>query len=270
MSKLSEIEPKEKPNVIDLLKSAGVDVSDWANCGTDASRNPKYCYEWSFIEPNKVAVFNLWFHRMEEKEGGIIMRNINLREDAKGIDEPARAHRALKFDDAIQTALKDRLQIRVIVQVGKPSGTTDTVAKRMLDPVAWTVTAYNMKTGDCTLTRGVHRFVDQFSVEQGAPQKPEQRDVSGKTFVRNPVVRSNVLLRANGKCEWCRKSGFVMPDGKIYLETHHVIPLSEDGLDIESNVAALCPNHHREAHHGANRPKMLKTLLKQLNKLFEQ
>jgi 5-methylcytosine-specific restriction protein A len=123
MSILSDIEPKDKPNVIELVKSAGVDVSDWANCNTYASRNPKYCYEWAFVEPNKVVVLNLWHHYMEEKTGGVIMRNINMREDAENIDEPSRAHRARMFDDAIQTALKDKLEVRVIVQIGKPPGT---------------------------------------------------------------------------------------------------------------------------------------------------
>jgi 5-methylcytosine-specific restriction protein A len=32
------------------------------------------------------------------------------------------------------------------------------------------------------------------------------------------------------------------------LETHHIIPLSEEGEDIEENVIALCPNDHRRAH----------------------
>lgn len=52
-----------------------------------------------------------------------------------------------------------------------------------------------------------------------------------------------------------------MADGKIYLETHHIVPLSEDGLDTEKNVAALCPNHHREAHHGVIKTEMRKKLL---------
>lgn len=265
MSQLSDIEPKFKPNVIDLVKAAGIDVSDWANCNTYPSRNPKYCYEWAFVEPKKVVVLNLWYHYMEEKKGGIILRNINLRGDAKEI-EPSRAHRAQMFDEAIQTALKDKLPVRVIVQVGKPPGTNDTVAKRALDPVPWSITDYDWKTGECTLRRGVHRFVDQFSIRDEAERKPERREVSGKAFMRSPIVRTNVLLRANGKCEWCGKLGFRMADGKIYLETHHVVPLSEDGLDVEKNVAALCPNHHREAHHGVNGGKMREKLLKRLSR----
>lgn len=168
---------------------------------------------------------------------------------------------------AIQTALNDKLQIRVVVLGGRrrninnPSEKASHVSKRLLDPIAWAVTAYDGKTGDCTLTRGVNQFVDQFSIEQESPQKPERREVSGQVFVRNPVVRSSVLLRAKGKCEWCGESGFLMADGRIYLETHHVVPLSEGGFDTESNVAALCPNHHREAHHGKIRNEMRKKLI---------
>jgi predicted HNH restriction endonuclease len=35
-----------------------------------------------------------------------------------------------------------------------------------------------------------------------------------------------------------------------YLETHHVIFLAHDGADKPTNVIALCPNDHREAHFG--------------------
>ena len=55
-----------------------------------------------------------------------------------------------------------------------------------------------------------------------------------------------------------------MCDGGVYLETHHVIPLSEGGSDTQRNVAALCANHHREAHHGARAPEIRDFLLKKL------
>lgn len=79
MSKLSEIEPKVKPNLIDLVKAAGVDVSDWANCKTVASRNPKYCYEWAFVEPKKVVVLNLWHEHMKERRDGTVFIELNNR-----------------------------------------------------------------------------------------------------------------------------------------------------------------------------------------------
>ena len=274
MSKLSEIEPSISRRVMDLVKEAGVDVSDWENFRGGkrmAAANPKYCYEWSFVEPQKVVVLNLWHNLMEEKAGGIIMRNLNMREFASKRSGPER-RRSLEMDKAIQTAIKDNLPIRIIVCAGKrrdindPTAKPSHVSKRLLDPMVWGVSAYEWKTGECTLTRGVNQFVDQFSVEQESPQKPERREVSGQAFVRSPDVRSNVLFRAKGKCEWCGESGFLMADGRIYLETHHVIPLSEEGFDVESNVAALCPNHHREAHHGKIRVEIREKLLERLKK----
>ena len=40
--------------------------------------------------------------------------------------------------------------------------------------------------------------------------------------------------------------------GEVFLETHHIVPLSEGGADSVKNAAAVCPNHHREAHYGAS------------------
>ena len=174
------------------------------------------------------------------------------------------------MDAAIQTAIKEKLPIRVVVLGGRrrninnPGEHASQVSKRLLDPVAWSVTSYDWNTGECTLTRGDHRFVDQFSIPEQTERKPERREVSGPAFVRSPIVRSNVLSRANGKCEWCGELGFKMADGRIYLETHHVVALSENGSDTESNVAALCPNHHREAHHGEKKNEMRKKLLEHL------
>jgi 5-methylcytosine-specific restriction protein A len=46
MSTLSEILPTTPRRLIDLVKAAGVDVSDWGNFAggeKNAARNPKYC-----------------------------------------------------------------------------------------------------------------------------------------------------------------------------------------------------------------------------------
>lgn len=72
----------------------------------------------------------------------------------------------------------------------------------------------------------------------------------GVSRSRSKDIRMFVLHRAGGKCEFCGSVGFTLPDGRIYLETHHVHQLSLGGPDSVTNVAALCANHHREAHHG--------------------
>jgi 5-methylcytosine-specific restriction protein A len=274
MSKLSEITPTSSPRMMDLVAAAGVDVSDWGNFKggkKKAASNPKYCYEWSFVEPKKVVVLNLWHDLMEENDDGIIMRSINMREFASKRPAPEKG-RSLKMDAAIQTAIKEKLPIRVIVLGGRRrninsfSESASRVSTRLLDPVTWSVAKYDWQNGACTLKQGADRFVDQFSIGEEPMQPPERRTVSGQVFNRSAEVRKKVLSRANGKCEWCETPGFVTSDGKIYLETHHIIPLSENGLDRVSNVVALCANHHREAHHGKNKAVVRETLLKRFDR----
>ncbi len=79
---------------------------------------------------------------------------------------------------------------------------------------------------------------------------PEYKKRMAGHYVRLQKVRSQVLKRAKGKCEACGAPGFVKVDGSEYLETHHIISLSEEGPDTTMNVIALCPNDHRRAHFG--------------------
>jgi 5-methylcytosine-specific restriction endonuclease McrA len=78
----------------------------------------------------------------------------------------------------------------------------------------------------------------------------------GKRYERNPQVREAVLRRAAGKCEYCGKRGFKRSDGARYLECHHIIALADEGADRVTNVIALCPGDHREAHFGARRAEI--------------
>ena len=83
---------------------------------------------------------------------------------------------------------------------------------------------------------------------------PEKKYRVSASFPRNQKIRSFVINRAQGCCEYCGERGFLMSDGKsCYLEAHHIIALADEGKDTVENVIALCPKHHREAHFGANR-----------------
>ncbi|WP_184003154.1 MULTISPECIES: HNH endonuclease signature motif containing protein [unclassified Paraburkholderia] len=86
-----------------------------------------------------------------------------------------------------------------------------------------------------------------------ANHKPEQIAVVTRAFRRNPDVIAEVLFRADGICESCRRPApFKRIDGRPYLEVHHHRPLADGGDDTVENAIALCPNCHRERHHGAN------------------
>ncbi len=264
---LEEIRPKSKARLMDLVQKAGVDVSDWANYKKGpkhAASNPKYCYEWSFVQPGKVVVLNLWFGVMQQEKFGITS-SFNMRklgDDCKRKSRKAMwTTRAYKMDEAIQEAAKNSLLIRVIVCDGSIRGLSDpdqkasSVRNRMLDPKPWSITKYDVQTGEYTLTRGgaIHsQYVDQFEDQIENAETPERVDRTGSVFKRDQKIRQLAMERANGLCEYCGKPGFKLADGRVFLETHHIIPLSAKGPDVIANVAALCPNHHREAHHGVN------------------
>lgn len=85
-----------------------------------------------------------------------------------------------------------------------------------------------------------------------APTRPVQITTIGKAYHRNPDVVAEVLFNAAGVCEGCKTSAPFKrnADGSPYLEVHHRTHLSEGGDDTVENAIALCPNCHRQEHHG--------------------
>ncbi|WP_370200428.1 HNH endonuclease [Roseibium sp.] len=88
---------------------------------------------------------------------------------------------------------------------------------------------------------------------QRAPRKPTKRLATVEVFERNPDVIAEALEQANGVCGACgRKGPFKRRrDGSLFLEVHHIKPLSDGGDDALDNVIALCPNCHRNEHFGS-------------------
>ena len=56
-----------------------------------------------------------------------------------------------------------------------------------------------------------------------------------------------------------------MGNGSRYVEAHHIIALGNDGPDTPDNVIGLCPEHHRQAHFGANAEKLESEFMRVLN-----
>jgi 5-methylcytosine-specific restriction protein A len=84
--------------------------------------------------------------------------------------------------------------------------------------------------------------------------QPRKRLTVQEYRERSLLVKTYALLRANGICELCQKPApFVSDAGIPFLEVHHIFRLADDGPDDPENVAALCPNCHREAHFGINK-----------------
>jgi len=85
-----------------------------------------------------------------------------------------------------------------------------------------------------------------------AVRMPERIQLLSTGFRRNADVIVEVLRRASGVCEKCKKPAPFLrrSDGTPFLEVHHWKPLADGGEDTVENAGALCPNCHREAHFG--------------------
>jgi 5-methylcytosine-specific restriction enzyme A len=289
MSLKDKLKPHDNRRVMDLVAEAGVDVARWAQSKKGRpiqtpAANPAHVYEWAFVEPDKVVVLNLWYDEIEEQDGQLT-RDLNLREWSEARQQSttlkpgqrlASSRRASSMDRAIAYAYDNHLPVRVIIGDGPRRDYSDPksqmpsrMLRRKLDEQTWFVQRYDHGTGNCRLHRGATpRFTDQFST--GQDHLPKQREVTGKAWERDYKVRVAVLGRAQGICEFCGKSGFMTAGGEVYLETHHVIPLSEGGGDHEGNVVAICPNDHREAHHGERRDAIRDRLLAMLCEMYDE
>ena len=278
-AQLAALKPTRKDRVFDLVQDLGFDVSDWIATASNPSKiraNPKYCYDWSFIVPGERAIFNLW-HGAMRAEGSEIVYRDNFRQNSdfhrRNGGKSQWIMRGEKLDRDAAEAARHNLPVRVIVVDGwrreteNPSSESSHVDKRQLDSLEWHVRDYNRSTGAFVLVRGPGRarYIDQFDLAELDETEPTKHEIIGFAFDRDPRVRHAALRRANGKCEYCGEPGFKMASGGIYLETHHVVPLSEGGPDNVWNVAAICPNDHKRAHYAAERAAMRAKLLARIS-----
>jgi 5-methylcytosine-specific restriction endonuclease McrA len=75
------------------------------------------------------------------------------------------------------------------------------------------------------------------------------RVVHSVQYHRDPSVAALVKKDAQGVCDLCgKKAPFENRSGNPYLESHHVVYLSDGGEDRVNNCGALCPNCHAKMH----------------------
>jgi 5-methylcytosine-specific restriction endonuclease McrA len=74
---------------------------------------------------------------------------------------------------------------------------------------------------------------------------------------RIAAIKRYAVMRAGGQCEFCGEDApFLSRDGRPYLESHHILRMSDDGPDHPRNVIGVCPNCHRRAHYARDRVKI--------------
>ena len=80
-------------------------------------------------------------------------------------------------------------------------------------------------------------------------RKGAHRKVTTDTYYRDPYIALYAKERAGGVCQLCgMPAPFEDKDGNPYLESHHIIWLSQGGEDTIENTVALCPNCHKRMH----------------------
>ena len=80
-------------------------------------------------------------------------------------------------------------------------------------------------------------------------KQPKQVKTTTTQIARNVYIAEYSRKRANGICQLCgNPAPFNRPDGEPYLESHHIVWLSNGGSDSIGNTVALCPNCHKKMH----------------------
>lgn len=109
---------------------------------------------------------------------------------------------------------------------------------------------------------------------------PEKRGNSStkEAFVRDSKIAKEALVNADYKCEIDPNHlTFISPiTKKNFVEAHHLIPMAfqlgyKYSLDVPGNIISLCPNCHREIHHGSseNKKKLITSLYQKRKELLQ-
>lgn len=273
--RLLTLRPSREDRVMDCVRSAGIDVRDWSNWkgGTRrASQNPRYCYEWSFIEPGRVVALNLWYRNMQIEDGRIIQKH-NFLEGARNSGKANWVTRNRRMHQSVVTAWEDRLPVRVIICDGVMRGRLDPerrpskVTARVLDEEPWAVTALDLESGSVTLTRGVAPrrgatttewstgglFPDESSLPPSYLEGG-RKTVTVNAIERDAKARRDCLRFFGPRCQVCDMS-FVERYGDLgkgFIHIHHLRPLGSNRgqrtTDPTKDLVPVCPNCHAMLH----------------------
>lgn len=271
---LVELKPSERHNVIDLLKQAGADVADWSRYrGRDPSKNPKYCYNWSFEQAGEFITLCLWHGDLKERDGRIFFsRDAGaFLSKNKAAGSAVWLNRSKQFIRNVEKAFREQLPIRAIILEGKQRKYEDenpkasSVKFRKLDDVSWAVTEYDRATGKFVILRNAKPVLPVLETSDHELSMFEGR--TRERFVRHR--RREAKLRRAKLDEYRKKHGRIFCEvlrcgfdfeerygevGKEYAQVHHRLPLEhapKEGRATKlSDLAVVCANCHAMIHHG--------------------
>lgn len=140
------------------------------------------------------------------------------------------------------------------------------------------------EVGNRMYTAGLNRYIEFAELNQGRGasssqvniglldamvEKPTKKPKVAFGWNRDRVIVEQVLKADKFKCEIdpCHKTFIARKNDEMYLEGHHLIPISrqdefEKSLDVYANIIGLCPNCHRQLHFG--KKSEVREILKEL------
>lgn len=267
---LARLKPSTKPNVIDLHRLAGLDVSDWAHFrGRSEASNPK-SYNWSFEQPGELLAVCIW-HPEIEIDNETIKCRLKPRRPTGLAPQSERnwKRRSDNLLEAVRQAYEQELQVRAIIVDGERFDRTinpkaSRVKARLLDDVAWAITQYDYATRECVLVRGATpaaaspSSVDiELSAFEGTKRRAFILHRHREARLRREKIRQ--ALTANGNrlicevpnCEFDFNAKYGAL-GEGYIQVHHREMLSaspDAGRQVTlADLAIVCANCHAMIH----------------------
>jgi 5-methylcytosine-specific restriction protein A len=274
MFKISDLKPKSKPLVMDLLDQAGMDVSHWCENfkGKSPAANPNYCYNWSFEQPGEFIVACLWYDNLSPHKGTAAYR-LRPRSRRSRRKEPGANvwnRRADDFNKHLRLAYEEQLPVIAIIGDGTQRNPADTkprassVKARLLDTVPWAITEYSPSTGECTVVRGAKPIIPAIASSdlvlswfEGTRKQAfvfhRRREGKARRAKIKEALQNSRLICEVTNCgfDFERRYGKL---GAGYAEVHHLEPLSKapkEGRPIMlDQLAIVCSNCHVMIHLG--------------------
>jgi 5-methylcytosine-specific restriction endonuclease McrA len=83
-------------------------------------------------------------------------------------------------------------------------------------------------------------------------EPPQRREVTVSRIIRDSALSRFLKSLYDYQCQICRFT-FTLSNRRRYAESHHIRPLGRPhtGIDKETNMVILCPNHHAMMDLGA-------------------
>ena len=243
--------PKNTLSLTKFLASVGCDL--------------KIGYDWSAAsDDNLRVVFTIWqdelsnehytlWNKLSKKKirsgGKRLLSHVNIGRQGNADIFGVLCHGSRDAEGKKHRSYYDEHTLLVLELSDEPERVTANVVGEVL--------VADIQAGNWKAARRPRRsaFDDLDQVPDGC-ENPQRKSKNVEVFVRDQMVRAHVRRRANGRCEFCGREGFLLANGSQYVEVHHILGLANEGPDTVENVIGLCAEHHREAHYGKHSKRL--------------